>query len=264
MEERKKQPCQAAALLYVLMVALGILADALPVGGVTTEQTWARYPALFTPAAGTFMIWPVIEALLLLYTLYQLGVFQWGQGRGACATPLTQRIAPWYCLCSAANMLWVVAWHYHFLLVSLVLEGILLYGLTRVMLLLRGERLCLRERLFAFLPFSVWFGWALVTVMANAAMLIVSLGWAGAGISPETWTIVLLAAGAGLSSFLVFRLESPAVGFVFLWAYTGILVQHTSFSGWDGMYQGVITAVIACLAAILAALVVFLYRRKGT
>lgn len=259
---RERLWCRLAALLYVLMIVVNILAEKLPIGGRTTAEVSARYPTLITPSPGTFLIWLLIYALLLLYTLYQAGVFQWGQGRGACATELTRGIAPWYCLSSLANMLWIVAWHFGYILVSVVLNGILLYSLVRIMLLITGERLCLRERLFVKLPFSVYFGWILVAVIVNIAALLVSLKWNG-GIPAQIWAIGVLALGAALALFLVFRLDSPAIGFVFIWAYAGILAQHTAFSGWDGAYPNVITAAIASLAALCAGMTVFLYRRKN-
>ena len=259
---RERLWCRLAVLLYVLMVAVNILADKLPFGGKTTAEISARYSTLFTPSPGTFLIWLLIYALLLLYTLYQLGVFQWGQGRGACATELTRGIAPWYCLSSLANILWIAAWHYGYILVSAALNAILLYSLARIMLLISEDRLCLRERLFVKLPFSVYFGWILVAVIANVAAALVSVGWDGGGLTAQTWTVLLLALGAALAVYLIFRLDSPAIGFVFLWAYAGILAQNTAFSGWDGAYPDVITAAIACLAALAAGLTVYLYRRK--
>jgi hypothetical protein len=42
-----------------------------------------------------------------------------------------------------------------------------------------------------------------------------------------------------------------AYGLVFIWAYTGILIKHTSASGFAGQYFSIITTVIICLALLL-------------
>ena len=47
-------------------------------------------------------------------------------------------------------------------------------------------------------------------------------------------------------------------GAVFLWAYTGILLNHTSKSGYAGAYPGVIAMAAICLAAFAAVFVTLL------
>ncbi|MBQ0145950.1 MAG: hypothetical protein KBS51_02380 [Lachnospiraceae bacterium] len=47
---------------FTAMVAVNILANALPLGGNTSGQVSDRYPSLFTPAGITFAIRGVIYA----------------------------------------------------------------------------------------------------------------------------------------------------------------------------------------------------------
>ncbi len=261
-QQQEQQPCLRAAAAYVLMIVANILANTLPINGMTTGEISARYPTLLTPTPGTFLIWFAIYALLLVYTLYQCGVFQWREGRGPCATELTRSIAPFYTLSSLCNTLWIVAWHYELILVCFVLIAALLYCLLRIMMLLCNERLCMKERMFVLVPFSVYTAWIIIATFVNAAVLLVSLNWDGWGIRPEIWTVIVLLLGAALGIYLMFRCKSAAIGLVFVWAYGGILVAHTSPKGWNGMYPLIIMTIIICLIALLVSFAMRIYQRK--
>lgn len=261
-QQQEKRPCLIAAAAYVGMVAVNILSEALPINGVTAGQVSARYPTLITPASGTFLIWGGIYALLLLYTLYQCGVFQWGEGRGACATELTRAIAPFFTLSCVCNASWLIAWHYNLVLVCFLLLVGLTYCLTRIMCILCRERLCMKEKLFIFLPFSIYFAWSIVASIINAAVLLISVHWNGWGITPQMWAVIVLSIGALLAIYLMFRCKASAIGLVFVWAYGGILVFHTSPEGWNGAYPLVILALVICLIALLFSFALNIYRKK--
>ncbi len=261
-QQQDKQPCLRAAAAYILMVAVNILAEALPINGVTTGEVSARYQTLITPAAGTFLIWIAIYVMLLLYTLYQCGVFQWGEGRGPCATELTQAIAPFYALSSLCNALWIISWHYELILVCFVLIAALVYSLVRIMIILHRERLCMKEKLFAFVPFSVYTAWCIIATFVNAAALLVSLNWGGWGVSPQMWAVAALLVLTALGIYLMFRRKSAAIGLVFIWAYGGILVAHTSQDIWNGAYPLIIMVLIVCLIALLFSFSIRIYQKR--
>ncbi len=258
----EQQPCLVAAAAYILMVTVNILAETLPINRVTSGEVSARYQTLITPAPGTFVIWFAIYALLLLYTLYQCGVFQWGEGRGPCATNLTKAIAPYYTLSSVCNALWILSWHYELILVCFVLIVALVYCLVRIMIVLDRERLCMKEKLFAFIPFSVYAAWGIFATFANAAALLVSLDWDGWGIPPEIWAIIVLFVCAALGIYLMFRWKSAVMGLVFVWAYAGILVAHTSPEIWNGAYPLIIMVLIIYLIALLFSFAIRIYQKR--
>ena len=259
---KSSRPCILAAIAYIIMVIVNVLANALPINGVKTGEAAARYPSLFTPAPGTFGIWGLIYVLLLTYTLYQLGVFRWERGSTPCATALTQQIAPWYGISSLANALWIIAFHYDLMLVSMGLMVLLLYCLGRIMQLICTQpQLCMKEKLFVRIPFSVYFAWIIVATIANASSLLVSLGWDGFGLAPEVWTVIALILGAGLGITAMILCKNTVFGLTFIWAYAGILVRHASSEGWDGAYPAVITTSIICLIAFFAALGYLLFQK---
>lgn len=64
------------AVTYVLMIILNALANIIPINGITSGGVSDFYENLFAPAGITFSIWGVIYLLLLLYVVYQFGIFQ--------------------------------------------------------------------------------------------------------------------------------------------------------------------------------------------
>ncbi len=256
------RPCILAAIAYLTMVIVNVLANALPINGVKTGEAAARYPSLFTPAPGTFGIWGLIYVLLLAYTLYQLGAFRWERGSTPCATALTQQIAPWYGISSLANALWLIAFHYGWMPVSMGLMALLLYCLARIMrCICLEQQLCLKEKLFVRLPFSVYSAWSMVAAIANASSLLVSIGWDRFGLAPEVWTVIVLLLGTGLCITAMILCKNTLLGLTCIWAYAGILVQHASQEGWDGAYPMVITTAILCLILFFAALGYLLFQK---
>jgi len=252
-----------AAAAYIIMIAANVLAETLRLGGVTTAEISAKYPNLFTPAPATFAIWAVIYLLLAVYTIYQMDLFHRTRGSGYCATELTRQIAPWYTLSSLANALWVVAWHFNLIIVTVLLMALLVYSLTQIMRMLCGAQLCFKERVCVRLPFSVYFAWILVAAIANVTVLLVSLNWNGWGVSREIWTIIALALGAGLGIAAMLYCRNIAFGLVFLWAYGGILKQHASPLGWDLQYPQVVTALLICMLFFIGVIGYLLFEKKN-
>ncbi|HWR23968.1 MAG TPA: hypothetical protein VN366_10900 [Feifaniaceae bacterium] len=258
----ERQPCLVAAGAYACMVAAYILADALPINGLTNAEVSARNQTLLTPAPGTFLMWFAVWALLLLYTLYQLGIFQWGEGRGPCATDLTKAIAPLFTLSSVCVALFIVAWHYELMLVCFVLMAALVYGLLRVMRILRKERLCMREKLFVLVPLSAFLAWGILVAMTSFAAMLASLGWDGWGPNMDVWAVIALLLGTVAGIFLMFRFRSAVIGPVFAWGYGGILAAHASPEILNGEYPLVILALIVCLIALLFSFALCIYQKK--
>ena len=116
----------------------------------------------------------------------------------------------------------------------MVLMVFLLICLIDIAVIVNAQSLSPREKLFIRLPFSVYFGWITVATIANAAALLVSLGWNGFGIPESIWTIIILATGTLIGTATLLRFESIAYGLVLVWAYAGILIKHTSASGFFG------------------------------
>lgn len=245
---------------YLVMVATNYLANALPLNGRETGEVSDAYENLFAPAGITFSIWGVIYTLLAIHVVYQWGAFHRDNTRHG---SLLRRVGILFSLSSLANTAWVFAWHYDQILISTLLIISILVILAVIAATLRDAALTPREQLLVRLPFSVYFGWITVATVANITVWLVSIGWDGFGIPGQTWAVIIIAAAAAIGTLVMFRNHDFAYGLVLLWAFTGIVIKHTSPDGFAGRYPEVIATTVACLAAFLAAEAFLLWRQRS-
>ena len=246
---------------YLAMVIVNALANILPINGTTTGDVSNAYGNLFAPTALTFSIWGIIYFLLAAYTLYQFGLFQ--KDKGSARIELFSKIGIYFTITSLANMLWIFSWHYDLVGVSVILMAILLFGLIKMADILRKEQFSLKEEFFIRAPFSVYFGWIMVATIANITTFLVSIGWKGFGISDQVWASVILIVGAIIGITRMLWDKNIFYGLVFIWAYIGILIKHTSSTGFAGQYTSIITIIIFCILAFVISEVWIFLKGKG-
>jgi hypothetical protein len=254
-------------LTYVAMIAVNVLANALPINGRTTGAISDAYQNLFAPAGLTFAIWGVIYLLLGAHVLYQLGLFH-GAGDKAGAgqsrrVSLLERVGVLFSLSSLANVAWILCWHYDLILASTLLLATMLVLLILITRTILAADLSPRDRAFVRLPFSVYFGWLTVATIANITVWLVSIGWDGFGIADSTWAVAIIAVGAAIGTLVIVRDSDIAYGLVLVWAYLGIWIKHTSATGFNGAYPVVSATALVGIAAFLVAGVVTILRRRS-
>ncbi len=249
------------ALSFVVMLAVNALSALLPLNGVTPQDVSAMYPNLFVPAGYTFSIWSVIYLALLLFTLYQLGLFRGKKHPGD--ADLLRKTAVVFSVSSLANVCWLFAWHYGAILLSVLIMLFLLACLIDLRYITASRPLTAREKLFVQIPFSLYFGWITVASIANITALLVSVGWNGFGVSDVTWTILVLAVGAAIGILTTLRFRDPAYALVLVWAYIGIWMNHVSASGHGGAYPQIVFAAAICVGLFVVAFVFSLLRKKA-
>ena len=240
------------AATFVLMVTLNSLANILPINGLTTGAISDSYPNLFAPAGITFSIWGLIYLLLAIYTVYQFTT----------KNKLIDKMNPYFIATSIANSLWIYSWHYRHIGVSVLLIIIILFSLIKIADLLNKEKFTLREKLCVRLPFSVYFGWLTVAVIANITTFIVSLNWNRFGFPDQMWAIIILLVGAAIGIIRTFKDRGVAYGLVLIWAYLGILIKHTSSTGFAAQYPAVILATLFCFIAFLTTEVLLVLKKQ--
>jgi cell division protein FtsW (lipid II flippase) len=250
-------------LTYLAMIATNVLANALPLNGRRTGDVSDAYPSLFTPAGVTFSVWGVIYLLLGAHVLYQLGLFRDGPDTAE-QSALLNRVGMLFAVSSLANTAWVFAWHYDHIPLSAVLIVVILVCLALISTALRRANLSGRRRWFIGVPFSVYFGWTTVAVVANITVLLVSLNWDGFGLAESTWAVIIVGVAMAIGTVTMVRNRDMAYGLVLIWAFIGILIRQTSADGFAGRYPAIIAAVIASLVIYAAAELTILRRRKAT
>ncbi|NCU32970.1 MAG: tryptophan-rich sensory protein [Candidatus Moranbacteria bacterium] len=233
------------AFLFGGVLVVNYLANALPINGRNTGEISDAYQNLFAPAGVTFSIWGLIYLLLLGYTVYQFGFFY--KDAFSRKAELIEKMNRYFIVNVIANIAWVFAWHYDYILVSVLLMGVLLFTLIRIADMHRVEKFSLWEKLFLQLPFSIYFGWITVATIANITVFLVSIGWDGFGMTDTFWTIFILLVGALIGVWRMTQDKNIVYILVFIWAYVGIYIKHISEQGFDGQYPNIIMTVFLCL-----------------
>ncbi|MBN1995588.1 MAG: tryptophan-rich sensory protein [Anaerolineae bacterium] len=199
------------------------LANALPLNGQTTGEISDRFQVYFVPAGYVFSIWGLIYLGLVLFAVYQALPSQREH-------PRLRRIGYPVALSCLANIAWLFLWHYEYFPLTLVAMVILLLLLITVYVRLgigRGA-VSAAEKWLAHVPFSIYLGWITVATIANTASLLDYLNWGQWGLSAETWTVVMLLAGAGLALAAGFTRGDVGYMAVIIWAFVGIAVKHNN------------------------------------
>ncbi len=244
---------------YLAMLVVNGLANAIPLNHKTTGELSDALPNLFVPAGITFAIWGLIYLLLAMLLIYQL----YSLLRQEIATGLfVVRIGWWFFISCILNMSWIFAWHYEVIWLSLLIMVMLLGTLIIIYRRLDIGSCCAKrnEKVFVFLPFSIYLGWISVATVANATAFLVSLGWNRWGFSEAFWVVAVLALVTGLTLVVVFRRKDIAYAIPVLWALTGIIIKRSADLG--GQERIAVLASAAGIALIVIAVLVQVVRKK--
>lgn len=240
-------------ITFTAMIIVNVLAETLPINGMTTGQVSNLYPNLFAPAGYTFSIWLVIYVLLAGFVLYQFGFFR---KKGESPHPMLRyEIGVYFCVSSLSNICWVFTWHYQMIALSLILIVILLVCLVEIVNAIGKEKLTPKETMLLKLPFDVYTGWISIAVIANTTVYLVSLDWDYFRAMDSTWTIIVLLVGLVTGLRTTLKFGHITFGIVFIWAYIGILVKHLSKNGFAGGYPRIIGVVAVSLILLSAAVI---------
>lgn len=258
-KEKKYTPVRVfAAITFFIMIAVNALANILPINDQTTGGVSESYPNLFAPAGYTFSIWGVIYILLFAYTIYQFGIFR---GRSNISNAdLLDKIGIFFIVSSIANSIWIFAWHYNVIWLSLLLMIVILISLIIIDREIPNTGLTFSERILVKIPFGIYFGWITVATIANITTFLVSIGWRGFGLQESAWTVIVLVIGFLIVTANMLRSKNIAYGLTIIWAYTGILIKHISPSGFNGDYPEIISGASICIALTVIVLIVSLFK----
>ncbi len=234
-----------AFIAFVFMITMNALANILPLNDVTTGEVSDSLFNLFAPAPITFAIWGVIYLLLAFYSIFQLKVVHDLSVR----QNLMDDIALLFGLSSIANGFWIVAWHYQFILGSLILIIFVLLSLVIIVSEIKYGSLSGIDYYLIKAPFGIYFGWICVATIANVTALLVNIGFSGWGLSDSWWMVLILSISLLIGILTMRHFKDLAYGAVFLWAYAGIYLKHTRV--FDYEYPIVVRASIVVFSLFL-------------
>jgi len=220
-------------ILFCGMIVMNYLANALPLNNMTTGQLSDSYPNLFVPAGFTFSIWGVIYLLLAACCVVQ---FTDGN-RGVMS------VIGWtFAITSVLNALWIVFWHYQEVPMSVVIMIALLVTLIYINIRIKDIPFGLVKA-----SFGVYLGWICIATIANVTTLLVHYGWKGGPLSEETWTVIMIMAGALIACAAIVRLRNPFIGLSVIWAFVGIISKRSN----DYRSIAIASAIALTLVAVL-------------
>jgi hypothetical protein len=137
--------------------------------------------------------------------------------------------------------LWIMAWHYEIVYLSvLIMLGMLLclfritdYIEETIPYLSTGQRFIVNG------SFGIYFGWICIATIANITALLVSVGWDGGGLRQESWAAIMIIAGTLLTAVASLSFRNAYIGLVVIWAFVGIILKRYEA---PTMYQYVVYA----------------------
>jgi translocator protein len=204
-------------VLFLAVIAVNFLANALPINGLNTGEISDLYPSLFTPAGITFSIWSVIYL-----TVFAFVVYQW---------KLRERnyfpaLSKWFMLSCILNISWILVWHNLLPAVSVIVMLLFLAVLINLFLLVHRIELSSRKEYFLIrLPFTLYLSWICVATIANIAAWFTSLDVINSISAQEIITIAMMIVASVLAIMVVIRFRDYAFPAVTLWALTGIALK---------------------------------------
>lgn len=236
-------------LLYIVMITINALANILPINDRNTGELSDLYPNLFVPAGLTFSIWGVIYLLLLLYVINQ--VFK--SFKPLTYTNLKIKDNIIFGFTCILNFLWILAWHYELVFLSVIIMVLLLINLT--ILFINIDKIKFEnifDKIAVKISISVYLGWITVATIANITALLVSWKWNGFGLSENVWTIIMIATATLINLFMLIYRRNIAFNLVFIWALVGIFEKRTSESilNLQNIDNGIIYTCYAALVIV--------------
>ncbi|HEY0771092.1 MAG TPA: hypothetical protein VGD31_12240 [Sphingobacteriaceae bacterium] len=229
----------ANTILFLAVLVVNFLANALPINGMNTGEVSDLYPSLFTPSGVTFSIWSIIDLLLFAFVIYQWKL------RDRSYFSLLSKLFMLSCLLNAS---WILVWHNLLPAVSVLIMVLFLLVLIRLFRLVHHIQLESQQEYYMIrLPFTLYLSWICVATIANLAAWLTSLQIVDSILTQEVLTVVMMLVAAALAIVVVLRFRDYAFPAVTIWALAGIALKRLE----------VITPAAIAIALALAGVILF-------
>nr|WP_321247458.1 tryptophan-rich sensory protein [uncultured Psychroserpens sp.] len=208
----------------VATIVMNYLSNTGLMNNTTIGKVSGGLRTLFTPAGYAFSIWGIIYLLLLGFGIYQ--------GRSLFVKvrddDFVLRVGWWFILSCIANSFWVVSWIYGYTGLSCFFIFLLLVSLLKIVWNNRMELWDAPISVIAFLwwPFVIYSGWVTVASIANVSTYLVKINWDGFGISPITWTLVMIIIATVINLIITWKRNMREFALVGAWALIAIGIAN--------------------------------------
>lgn len=206
---------------FIGVIVINALANALPIAGNSTAEISEKYTNLFSPAGFVFSIWGLIYFFLALFVFYQAIPAQ----RNSLKIGEFSTLFKINCI---ANMLWIFAWHYELLLVSLFIMLVILVSLVQIYRrVFRISPFSVSQLFMLYIPFSLYLAWIIVAFIANLSAVQVAYNLENLLFTAFDWALIKLALAGIISIILLWRRGDVIFSLVTAWASYGIFIKQT-------------------------------------
>ena len=237
-------------ILFSLVIYTNYLANALPIGGVTTGEVSDLLDNLFTPTGFTFSIWGIIYLSLFVFLI---SLFRISEDKKL----FISKVLVLFNINCLLNISWIFAWHYMLFPLSLIIMLGLLYTLILISRVIKTYYIDLNSSYLyniTSFSFNIYFGWITVATVANFTGLLVSYEWGGFGISQELWTSFIIFVASVIASITFIKNRAIWYLLPIIWAFYGIYFKHTN-GILDGEYSLIINTLL--IGIVVLSLMIF-------
>ncbi len=218
----------ANGIALIVTIVTNYLSNTGVFNGNTMKTISDKYHNYFTPAGYAFSIWGLIYLGLLGFVIYTgFGLFK-KENSNSEKENIVLKIGWWFVISCIANSLWVIAWLYDYIGISVVIMIVILFSLLKIIVITRMELDFhpLKKYLFIFWPFAIYAGWISVALIADIAAWLTKIKWDGFGISPITWTIVMIIIAGIINVWVIWKRNLREFALVGIWALVAISVSN--------------------------------------
>lgn len=230
---------------FTAMVAVNILANALPLGGNTSGQVSDRYPSLFTPAGITFAIWGVIYAFLGFVLIRQL------ISRREENKTITDNIGGLFAVSCVLNIGWIFSWHFGLITGATLIILVLLINLILLMVMVRYDRLM-------SWAFGIYTAWITVASIASIFVQVAESGVNLISAGGEAFAMIAIVLAGALMTIVTVLTRNWTFSAVGIWAFTGIVIRQVS--QYDGKYMLVTGSALMMIIVMIGSIALIAYR----
>lgn len=248
---RSDRTRQAVVVVSAVLAIIGsFIGSGAVIGTPIQEQVGGALSADFTliaPAGPAFSIWSVIYTGLVAYAIWQLLPSQAARERH-------RRLGYWIVATLVLNAAWIFSVQAGLLWLSCVVISVLLVSLlVTFVLVLRTRRngQGIFESIVLDGTMGLYLGWVSIATAANITAGLQTAGFAGFGLAPDVWgiVVVIVAGLAGLVLALYGRGRlSPTASLA--WGLAWVAVSRTT--GELVSQPVAIAAVVVAVALVLA------------
>ncbi len=244
---------QSLKIINALALAVTIVVNYLSNTGFFNGKTIAdvsdKYVNYFTPAGFTFAIWGLIYLGLIAFIIYTFTKYA--------KDHVVSRTGWWFIISCIANCSWIVAWLYDYTSLSVFIILIQLICLLAIIVknYIGTRSASLSERVFVWIPFSLYSGWLTVALIADVAAYLTKINWKGFGIPEATWWMLRIFVAGAIIIFMAWKRRLYWFSLVSVWALIGIASANEDVSNIKN------TALIVAII-IFIVILVFLFTKK--